>query len=132
MKRSDHRHDSMDPADDQDLLWELSAAVDERGSGPAGSGPAGSGPAGSGPAGSGSVSDETLAAYRQHRLPAEDEERVEELLAHSPEARRRLAELSGASLTAPPATAKERFLFTLPRPRRGPGGAAGGWLPRRR
>lgn len=97
----------MNPTEPDDLLWEISRR-DE-------------------PAGGPPPPDEVLAAYREERLSEEETERIEALLAASPAARARLAELAGVAAPAPPAAVRARVLARFPgRPAKNP---ARRWLP---
>jgi hypothetical protein len=97
----------MNPTEPEDLLWEISRR-DEPAEGPP-------------------PPDEALQAYREGRLPEEEALRMEALLAASPAARARLAELAGVAAPAPPAAVRSRVLARFPgRPSRSP---VRRWLP---
>jgi hypothetical protein len=78
----------------EELLWEVGRAAGEEAAGPPG--------------------DEELRRYREASLAPDDERRLEELLATSPLARARLAELGGVA--APPAAerVRRRILGAVP------------------
>jgi len=96
----------MDRIDPEELLWETSTVAEERPAEGAGEVPADV------------PSGDVLEAYRRGELDPADRERLEDLLAGDPAARRRLLALAGVADETPPPAVRERLLVRFAGSRR--------------